>query len=128
MLGLDFEILYRPGCKNKATNALSMKPEGAGEMQAILMSVIIGVDDIQAEVTRDEELRKLVRDLHGNPNSYVGYSLKNGRLMYKGRIVIPKYSKMVPKFLTEFHSSPLKVIQVSFVLIRESYMCFIRRG
>jgi len=35
------------------------------------------------------------------------YSLKNGCLLYKGRLVLPKGSSQIPGLLKEFHSSPI---------------------
>lgn len=57
MLGFDLDIVYRPGCKNKVANALSRKPSGGGELKALSMAVLIGVEKIQEEVLRDERLR-----------------------------------------------------------------------
>ena len=34
-----------------------------------------------------------------------GVTLTNGRLMYKGRLILTRSSKWIPKILAEFHSS-----------------------
>lgn len=40
----------------------------------------------------------------GNKN-HVGYSMENDRPLYKGRLVIPHNSTLIPSLLHEFHDS-----------------------
>lgn len=35
--------------------------------------------------------------------SYSSYHIGNGKLLYKGRVVIPKNSKIIPQLLQEYH-------------------------
>ena len=42
--------------------------------------------------------------LEGNPK-YSGYVVVQRQLLYKGRIVLPQHSKLIPSLLQEFHNS-----------------------
>ncbi|RVW83267.1 Transposon Tf2-12 polyprotein [Vitis vinifera] len=79
LFGYDFEIQFRPGMENKAADALSRIP--------ISM-----------------ELATLMR-LLDDPDAYPRYSLDHGILLYKGRLVLPKASPLVPALLQEGHAS-----------------------
>ncbi|KAH0773802.1 hypothetical protein KY290_010939 [Solanum tuberosum] len=48
-------------------------------------------------------LQKLIAEQQSDDN----YNLKNGCLLYKGRLVLPKGSSRIPGLLNEFHSSPI---------------------
>jgi len=48
-------------------------------------------------------MQKLLLEAEG----VAGFELSNGRLMYKGRLVLAKSSKWIPKLLLEFHSSKI---------------------
>lgn len=61
------------------------------------------VDD---KVQADEKLREIIQALLKGTATPEGYSLKKGSLLYKGRLVLPKSSTLIPKFLQEFHASP----------------------
>ncbi|XP_044500293.1 uncharacterized protein LOC123221524 [Mangifera indica] len=107
MLGFDFDIVYRPGCENKAADALSRKPGSDGEFKVISIQIPVGVNVIQEEALKDDKLRQIIQDLLIGSNSHGGYCLKNGSLMYQGRMVVSRGSRLVPIFLAEFHSSPM---------------------
>lgn len=59
-------------------------------------------------VSQDEKLKSLPQELLRDPSSHPGYSLENGSLLYKGRLVHSKHSTFIPQFLREFHASPFK--------------------
>lgn len=65
----DFEIIYKPGHLNKATDALSIRYEEEKEV-------------------KEESLLKCWSLMEGK-DSKVGYSLQGDLLLYKGKTVIP---------------------------------------
>lgn len=107
MLGYDFDIVYRPGCENKAADTLSRKPIRAEELRVISFAVPVSVDAIQEETLKDEKLKGVIQDLLSGTAIHVGYELKKGSLMYKGRRVMPRGSRLVQLLLSKFHSSPI---------------------
>lgn len=62
LLGFDFDIHYKPGLENKAADALSRKSPVA-EMFALPVPVSIQLEEVGAEVERDEALSKIIQEL-----------------------------------------------------------------
>lgn len=105
LLGYDFEILYQPGLNNKAADALSRRPD-TKEMMIITTPTLIDVVIVQKEVHEDE-LQAVVQKLLTDPSSVKKYSLEQGKLLYKGWLVLSSKSTFVPALLTTFHDSVL---------------------
>lgn len=102
LIGLDFEIQYKPGKENTATNSLSRR-----DMYAAISILHVEDDDSwDGELQQDPKLQQLVQDLIVSPTSHVGYEFKKGRLLYKGKLVLPKGSNKIPLILAECHDSP----------------------
>ncbi|TYK21513.1 Transposon Ty3-G Gag-Pol polyprotein [Cucumis melo var. makuwa] len=104
LLGYDFEILYQPGLQNKAADALS-RMDHSLELKAISTAGIIDMEVVTKEVEKDEELQLITQQLQTNPALEGKYSLSNGKLMYKGRVVLSKSSSLIPSLLHTFHDS-----------------------
>lgn len=107
MLGFDFDITYRLEYENKAADALSRKPMEDGKLKAISFIVPANADEIREEEMKDEKLRGIIQDLLSGIATHARYELRKGNLMYKGRMVVPKNSRLVQLFLLEFHSLPI---------------------
>lgn len=67
---------------------------------------LLGLQDIADEVYKDPKLGAIVQTLLCTLDAHPGYSLKNGSLFYKGRMVLVKNSASIPMLLAEFHTSP----------------------
>lgn len=101
LMGLDFEIQYKPGHQNKAADALSR------QMTFNAMSVIQSPvwEQVDTAVQHDEQLNRIKLEVLQQHDSHPGFSVYRGRLYYEGRIVIPKGSDLIPTLIAEFHSS-----------------------
>lgn len=106
LMGYEFDIKYRPGLENRATDALS-RISSPVELSALTIPEMLDVQKISAQVDGDPLLSKLKQELQANPDSHPRYSLEQGRLLFKGRSVLPRSSSMIPAVLSEFHSSLL---------------------
>ncbi|TYK15071.1 Ty3/gypsy retrotransposon protein [Cucumis melo var. makuwa] len=106
LLGYDFEILYQPGLQNKAADALS-RMDHSIELKALSTTGIVDMAVVTKEIEKDEELQLLIQQLQNNPALEGNYSLTNGTLMYKGRVVLSKSSSIIPSLLHTFHDSIL---------------------
>ncbi|KAK7279402.1 hypothetical protein RJT34_24453 [Clitoria ternatea] len=102
LIGYDFEIKYRPGKENTAADALSRKP-------MFLTMTVLKFNEWEnwdIEVQKDSRLQAIMQELLVDPNTNVGYSMRGGKLYYKGKLVLPKHFSRIPAIMNELHSSP----------------------
>ncbi|TYK03080.1 ty3-gypsy retrotransposon protein [Cucumis melo var. makuwa] len=104
LMGFDFEIFYRAGPENKAADALSRIPIEA-QLNVIAVPSILDVKVVEKEIQEDAKLKaifeKVLTDLDSSPR----YSVRQGQLFYKGRLVLSKTSSLLPTILHTFHDS-----------------------
>ncbi|WVY93416.1 hypothetical protein V8G54_032504 [Vigna mungo] len=103
LMGFDFEIRYKPGCENRAADALSRKLQYSA-LSTVQFNEWDGLED---EIQANARLRGIIQDLLKQQDSHLGFQIIKGRLYYKGRMVIPKNSSKIPLILKEFHDSAL---------------------
>ena len=104
LLGYDFEIQFWPRLENKAVDALSHIPISM-ELAALIVPSRLYTSLISSQVEADPHLAKILQRLLVDLNAYPRYSLDHGVLLYKGRLVLPKASPLVPALLQEGHAS-----------------------
>lgn len=107
LMGHDFEIQYRPGIENKAADTLTWVPAQV-ELVAITCPVEIGLSSMLEQIEENTRLAKIERELQSDLDSHPHYSLDQGRLLYKGRIILHSSSTLIPTLLHEYHSSPVR--------------------
>ncbi|KAA0047330.1 Transposon Ty3-G Gag-Pol polyprotein [Cucumis melo var. makuwa] len=108
LLGYSFEVVYKPGLENKAADALSRKPPDI-QLSVISAPYLVDLKIIKEEVGRDEKLQKVITTLCEDGGAQDSkYSLKNGFLHYKNRLVISKTSSLIPVMLNTFHDSVVR--------------------
>ena len=106
LLGFDFEIIYKAGIENKAADGLSRisqdtKFDNEGLLCALTVSSNLQMQDLLEEIDSDPGLQQEIQDIVQGRNPKKHYSIINGRLFYKGRLVIPKTSKYIVIILQE---------------------------
>ncbi|KFK23032.1 hypothetical protein AALP_AAs71112U000100, partial [Arabis alpina] len=106
ILGFDFEIQYKPGLENKAADALS-RIDAVPQLCALSMHVAIQLSEIDEAIEKDEELSKLKQEVVTDATSHPDYSVVQGRLFMKGRLVLPAASPLVKLVLQEFHDGKM---------------------
>ncbi|WVZ01852.1 hypothetical protein V8G54_022658 [Vigna mungo] len=102
LLGYDFEIHYKAGKKNIPADALSMSFFMAwSEPNCVWLQQLVQLTQT------DQKLSQLYSQcFHGQvPNSE--YSIKEGILFWKGRIMVPHNSTLINQILQEFHTSKI---------------------
>ncbi|RVX15868.1 Retrovirus-related Pol polyprotein from transposon 297 [Vitis vinifera] len=72
---------------------------------ALMVPSCIDTSLISSQVEADPHLAKIQQRLLIDPDAYPRYSLDHGILLYKGRLVLPKASPLVPALLQEGHAS-----------------------
>lgn len=107
LLCCDFEIQYRPSLENKAADALSRLPRIA-DLAVVTVSKALDLGELQVQLGTDERLAGIREVLLKDPLSIEGWSVADGCLLYKQRLVLPKGSDFISRILQEFHSSALR--------------------
>ena len=101
LMGFDFEVKYKPGQQNTAADALSRRLH----LTAISTVQFFEWDGVEEEILADEKLKKVMQEVLVQPDKHPGFELKQGKLWYKGRLLLSKASARIPKVLKEFHDS-----------------------
>lgn len=103
LMGYSFEIQFKAGSSNKVADALSRK--NVGDLVLATMVTVNGVDwsELFEEVQRDLLLKQIKLELENKTKEHKGFSLMDGHLLYKGRVVIPSNSKFKGLLLSEYH-------------------------
>ncbi|KAA0032164.1 transposon Tf2-1 polyprotein isoform X1 [Cucumis melo var. makuwa] len=105
LLGYSFEVVYKPGLENKAVDALSRRPPNI-QLNSISTPYLVDLQIIKEEVEKDEKVKKIIANLSKEDEAQTSkFTLKNGHLHYKNRLVISKASSLIPVMLNTFHDS-----------------------
>lgn len=102
----QFEVKYKHGLENKIADALS-RCFDEEEMNTIISYPLW--DDrkkILEEIAIDPYIQQLTSKVQENPEANDGYEVKQGILLYHGRLVISPKSPSIPWLLEEFHGTP----------------------
>jgi len=89
LLGYNFEIKYKASSDNRVADALSRK----FHYSSISFSIAAEWADIETEVLEDVKLKNIMQKLLFGEEVAAGFELRNGKLMYRGRLVLAKNSK-----------------------------------
>lgn len=109
LLGYSFEVIYKLGLENKVTDALSRKPPDV-QLCGISVPVIINLKTIKEEMENDLKLQKVIVELNELREQEDGkFSIQNGMLKYKNRLVLSKNSTLIPFVLNTYHDSVVGV-------------------
>ncbi|KAF7842447.1 Retrovirus-related Pol polyprotein from transposon 17.6 [Senna tora] len=100
LMGYSFEIQYKLGTENKAADALSRRGETV-ELNAFSVWKFDELDSWEDEVRKDKRLMEIKEQVITGHKPLVGYDLRNGCLVYNGRLVLPKGSKRAVKLIEE---------------------------
>lgn len=102
LMGFQFEIQYKPGLENKAADALS-RVSHSPKLMALSLPGIEQLEELAREVAEDKTLQKIVEELKQHPSDWPDHSICEGHLLYKGRLMLPKGSTLIPLVLSEGH-------------------------
>ena len=106
LVGLDYTIQYKKGKENLVTDALS-KREEKRSCKAITAVTPDWVKDIVGSYANTEWLQRLLPQLAVHPNDQQRYTLSNGVVRFKGRIVMGNDEQLKTQIMQALHDSPL---------------------
>jgi len=112
LLNYDFDILYKPGIDNKAADGLSRMVQPMGSFYAVWLMAftvptVLQLQDIYDEIDNSSTMQDLIKSCQADKTGKPSYTVRDGRLWWKNRLVLPKDSKFLPLILEEYHSGLL---------------------
>lgn len=107
LLGYDFEIKFKPGATNQAADAFSRHPSISSLLLSSMISTTVDWADLHTQVTSDPFLASIITKCSSGESLPPGYSFEQGRLWYKGRVVLPQNSSFINKLLYGYHNSAI---------------------
>ncbi|KAA0047602.1 ty3-gypsy retrotransposon protein [Cucumis melo var. makuwa] len=107
LMGFDFEIFYKVGPENKAADALS-HISIEDQLHVISIPSILDIAVVEKEVQEDAKLRAIFEKLLVDPDCIFRYTVRQGRLFVKGKLVLPRTSSLIPTILHTFYDSIIK--------------------
>lgn len=107
ILGFDFDIFYKPGPENKAADGLSRSMSVSSLLLAITVPTALQWEDLFKEIKEDHGIQNVISKIEKKELISKKYSVVEGNLWSKQRLVIPKQSRFIPTILKEAHDSKL---------------------
>lgn len=105
LLGLDYNIWYKPGVENKVADALSRM---LGEQVCMLQMTApkcVYLVELAEQVEQDPLYKKIIQRYKAGILTDTGYEMRDGRFYMEGRLVILAASKITRELMEQFHSS-----------------------
>lgn len=107
-MGFDFDILYKPGCENKAADGLSRSMSMVSLLLTLTVPTTLQWQDLYKQISDDAGIRNLISQVPEKGTSVKGkLMVRDGRLWSKKRLVIPKTSQFISLILAECHNSKM---------------------
>ncbi|GKE61216.1 putative mitochondrial protein, partial [Tanacetum coccineum] len=78
---------------------------GSVEYKALSAPSVYYWEELLRDLERDAELEPLRKKVLEEGGSCTGYTMEDGRLLYRNMLVLPRTSQWIPKLFPEFHSS-----------------------
>lgn len=85
------------------------------------MPHVLDFEVLQREVSFDDQLVAVCNSIRQGMIDFPGYSLARDRLLFQGRVVLPRTSTLIPLLLQEFHGSAIGGHSSVF----KTYRCFL---
>lgn len=86
-------------------DALSRKTEGEVVLNSLISQRGTSWEDLDQEIGADKEIQQILQEVQTGSNEHLGFTVNGGKLVYKGRIVIPRKSTLIAALLHEYHGS-----------------------
>jgi hypothetical protein len=106
LLGYNYKVEYKKGKENKAADALS-RVNHTNQLHSISVVVPVWIDHVSATYQEDSHCLDLLTKLSIDPQAIPNFTLQNGILRYKNRVLIGKSGTLRNSLLDTFHKSAL---------------------
>lgn len=110
ILGYEFDIEYKVGSENKVADGLSridhsVESEAGLLLLSMTVPMTLQLQDLYKEIEENEEIQLISNKLQSGQEVESGFTLVNGKLFYKQKLVIPATSQQIPLILQESHDT-----------------------
>lgn len=105
--GLDYEVHYKRGTKNRVADALSRRQEGDSTLCAITSSDHTWMQEVCQSYEGDTNALQLIAELIAYPSSKPKLNLQQGIIRFDNRIWVGKGTNLRTKIFETLHQSPL---------------------
>ncbi|KZV31629.1 peroxidase 64 [Dorcoceras hygrometricum] len=122
LMGYEFQIRYKPGSLNGAADALSRCVDT--DLRSISIPQWAGIEEIKEAVKGDPRFREIVEKLNRGEKPQSPYSLAQGTLLHKGKLVLPPQSKWTAQIMVECHNSVEGGHAGAFCTLKRIANCF----
>ncbi|GJZ35092.1 putative mitochondrial protein, partial [Tanacetum coccineum] len=102
--GYDFEIQYLPGRENRVADALSRRMEEV-TCNAISFTNVQNWDKLMQDLSQDSEVTLIKNHIFHGKKGLEDFNVEGDRLLYQGRLFLPRTFKWILLLFQEFHSS-----------------------
>jgi hypothetical protein len=106
ILGYNYKVEYKNGKEHKAADALSHRPHQINTM-AITSVVPMWVQEVLDSYIVDANCKELEEQLRISPNTDPNFTMANGLIRHKSKILVGNTTDMKKRLLESFHSSVL---------------------
>ncbi|KAD4888403.1 hypothetical protein E3N88_20476 [Mikania micrantha] len=106
LMPYDFSITHKAGRENRGADALSRRP-ACGSLLTLTMPVCVEVDEIRRGLHIDAYTSNLLQKLSTNPDDLIDFTLVDGLLFFRNRLVIPDVADLRLRLLHAAHDSPV---------------------
>ena len=106
LLGYNYKVEYKKGKENKVADALS-RVQHTTIVQAISLVVPVWIEQVINTYQDDRACLDLITKLSVDANAVPNFTLQNGILRYKGRVLVGTSGSLKSLLLDTFHKSAL---------------------
>lgn len=105
LLGLHYEIQFKSGVENKVADALSRYPSFTSDCSAISTVSPLWVQKVVQSYNHDPVVTKILASKAVDAGAYGDFSISDGILRYRERVVVGSDPNLRASILQEVHSS-----------------------
>lgn len=107
LVGLQFQIVYKPGASNRVADALSRRPSPESICAPVSVVTPQWIQEVFSGYTKDPTTAEMLAKLAVDPQALSGFSLRDGIIRYRNCIWIGDNPSLQQKILHALHSSAL---------------------
>ena len=111
---------YKPGSLNVVADALSRRGEHSGELAALSLPTFSLFEEVHQEINGDSDLSQLRDAIRGGAKPEQ-WSMKDGLILFRGRIFIAPSSGLLPTILESVHGAGHEGVHKSLHRLRADF-------